>query len=248
MSGAASANPVADALSRRSGTGRYSSLLTMPISEEAEEAKRLVLRLDPEPLKTNGWGLFWTLGAFWMFVYSNDHTPVGDFRLMLDARSAPGEIFKTWQDVEEADDGSDSWSSVIVYRFRLPDGRELTGADRGYNRLRDDLANLEQALPAEVVYHPDDPSLNRLTDRGCHTFSGWLRHTLAFLIMPGVFFLPGILMIRNGAAAIYKANSSRTPVSTEVAGDDEEADWDEEELGELEVSPVEDDPPTRALS
>jgi hypothetical protein len=149
-----------------------------------------------DAFKTIAFGLLWLAGVAWMVASDSAPTPIGDLRLTLNGATTSGEIIETWQEVEDSDSGADSWSSGIAYRFRVPDGRQFVGVSRGSNPLRPDLANLNQPIPAEVQYHPDDPSLNRLSDD--EGLFGWLRRTAAFMILPGLLFFPGIFLLKQG--------------------------------------------------
>lgn len=156
-----------------------------------------------DALKTLAWGLLWTAGAVW-FVLNGLGSPVDDYRLMVHARTASGEIVDTWQEVEASDSGADSWFSGIAYRFRLPDGRLVEGGSRGTGPLAADLVNLKDPVPVEVEYHPDDPSLNRLKGDGSQSLGEWLRRFGLQGLLLTLFGAPGIALLRDGIRGLHK--------------------------------------------
>ena len=150
-------------------------------------------------LKRIAWGLVWMVCAtwFWLHLVGN---PIHDLRLMLWARTAPGHIVDTWEDVEDGDDGRAHWYHSAAYTFHLPDGREVsatTGSRSG--RLRPEFVDFEQPIPIEVEYDPTNPSISRLKGEGCQSLVEWLfRKVCLGGLMFVLFVSPGVQLIRDG--------------------------------------------------
>jgi hypothetical protein len=69
--------------------------------------------------------------------------PIHDLRLMRSAVTVPGEIIGASEETGETDYGKTIWSSIIAYRFRLPDGSEVIGSWHGSGRLPPELADFK---------------------------------------------------------------------------------------------------------
>ena len=162
-----------------------------------QDGTRPVSRRDA--VQTMAWGVVWLVGAA-CFVFYSFRDPLSDLRLMIYAKTAQGEIFDTFEDVQDGEDGRDHWDNAIAYRFRLPDGRTLQNVSRGSGRLRADLVDLKAPVPADVEYHPDNPTLNRLKGEDSGAVGGWLIRTTAFMFVLGMLCWPGIHLVRNGVA------------------------------------------------
>jgi hypothetical protein len=135
--------------------------------------------------------------------------PIHDLRLVLYAVTAPGEITETWEDVTDGDDGRAHWTHAVVYKFRLPDGREVIGTEHGSRRLLPELADLKKPVAADVEYDPSNPSINRLKGSGSQSLSGWFLRTAVALGLLAMFLAPGIQVFRDGLAEMRGVCSAR---------------------------------------
>jgi hypothetical protein len=99
---------------------------------------------DREALKSVAWGLVWVMGAVWFWLHLAG-SPIDDFRLMLYATTAQGQIVETWEDVGDRDDGGVDWFYSIAYTFKLPNGREVRSFSKGSGRLSAELADLKES-------------------------------------------------------------------------------------------------------
>lgn len=166
-----------------------------------------------EAFKTIAWGLGWVLGALslWLHLAGN---PIHDLRLVLHASTAPGHVIDTWEDVGDGDDGRAHFVHGIVYRFRLPDGREArgyTGTRSG--RLSAEWIDLKEPIPVDVEYDPSDPSINRLKGDGSQNFIDWLLRKVGLGGLLLILFVsPGVKLIRDGIQEL-RGNGERATSS-----------------------------------
>jgi hypothetical protein len=115
-----------------------------------------------------------------------------DLKLLLYARTAPGQITGSWEDAEDADSGGVNFHHGVSYVFRLPDGRSIEGGSMGSGRLRADLVDIKKPVPVIVEYLAETPSVNRLQGSGSRTFVGWtVQHLVGLALCAGLLF-PGI--------------------------------------------------------
>jgi hypothetical protein len=152
-----------------------------------------------EALKTMVWGFALVACAVWFWLHLTGN-PIHDLRLMIWARTAPGHVVDTWEDVEDGDDGRVQWTHGSTYTFRLPDGHEVeaaTGTRSG--RLRPEFAKLEKPLPVEVEYDPADPLISRLKGDGSQSLVEWILRKVGLGGLLLVLFMsPGVKLIFDG--------------------------------------------------
>ena len=157
-----------------------------------------------EALKTMVWGFAWVACAVWFWLHLAGN-PIHDLRLMIWARTAPGHVVDTWENVENGDDGRAQWFHGSTYTFRLPDGREVravTGTQSG--RLRPEFAKLEQPIPVEVEYDPVDPFISRLKGDGSQSIIEWiLRKVGVGGLLLALFIYPGGKLICDGVREFW---------------------------------------------
>lgn len=155
-------------------------------------------------------GLGLIVGAVWFWLYLVGN-PIHDLRLMLYAKTAPGQIIDTWEEPGDGDQGQTFWDSGCVYTFRLPDGREMRDVHTGQGRLRSEFRNLAHPVAVEVEYDPVDPSISRIKGDGSQSLVDWLLRKVGLGGLLLILFVsPGVKLIRDGVRR-FRAGSTKLP-------------------------------------
>lgn len=148
-------------------------------------------------MKTLICGLALLFGGAWLW-FALSGNPIHSLKLILRAKTAPGQIVDAHEDVGDNDRGGAVWFYWAVYRFTTPDGKLVTSRTpdcRG--RLPDELEDLDTPVPVEVEYDPQDPSISRIKGSGMQTVAGWL---LVEVLLGGavldLFMAPGFTLIK----------------------------------------------------
>ena len=146
----------------------------------------------------------------WLFWYFFVGNPFDELALIQRGRTVSGFIVDTWENAESGDSGGTQWFHAVIYKYRLPDGREFTRRTKERSgRLKDEFRVLTQPYPVEVEYLPDKPLVSRLKGDGSDSMFDWLwRNAGLGSVLLVVFLGPGIVMLRNGFRDIRKLHQS----------------------------------------
>jgi hypothetical protein len=145
--------------------------------------------------------VFWNFGA----------DLVNDFRLMVYARSTTGEVFDSFEDVQEGDDGRDDWFFSVAYRFKHPDGRVIQGSSGAGTRLPAQFADARQRpVPVDIEYLPNDPAINRLKGIGRRSIGNWFVRIGGLCVLIVLLALPGVRLVLDGISEWRAASIQST--------------------------------------
>lgn len=154
-------------------------------------------------------GMFW----FWHFLAGN---PFDDLALILKGHTVPGFVVDTWEDVESSETGA-HWFHGAVYTYRLSDGREFTQHTRiKSGRTKLEFTDINEPVPIEVEYLPDNPAVSRIKGDGSPTLFDWLWRKLGLGgILLVMFLAPGFAMLRDAAKKFveYRRASAEHPAT-----------------------------------
>lgn len=102
------------------------------------------------------------IAAAFYFVYSAAGNPYHEYLLVTKGVTTKGFITDAEEMVEDGDDGRTHISHYYSYTFKAPDGKELSAHGESQGRLPDELSDLSNPYPIEVVYLKSNPEINKI--------------------------------------------------------------------------------------
>ncbi len=102
------------------------------------------------------------IAAAFYFVYSVSGNPYHEYLLITKGVTTKGFITDAEEMVEDGDDGRAHFSHYYSYTFKAPDGKELSTQGESQGRLPDELSDLSNPYPIEVVYLNSNPEINKI--------------------------------------------------------------------------------------
>ena len=123
------------------------------------------------------------------FVFFEPIKSVGsDIALRMLGAHADALIISAEEEIDSDDSGRTLWFNWATYSFKTETGEVIYGKTNGTGRLRKDLIDIKEPVPAIVEYLPSSPSINRLrSNRDPIPIPGLLIRTLIALAVVGFF-------------------------------------------------------------
>ena len=178
---------------------------------ELKEVARMIQRMTLRSTVKELWGAMWPvlLAVLWVlfacwFVYNQTGNPLNDFALIRGAETAPGFIVDTWEDVLDDGHRGVRWYYGYEYRYHAADGREYSQVKHRSGQLKDEFSDLNEPVPIEVEYLPDNPSVSRIKGSGCQSVTEWLWRNVGRVILLAMLVAPSLVFFRNGFRDIKK--------------------------------------------
>jgi len=183
---------------------RKSTTLTL-----AEEWVTMNEQLKSAALSTLGGAVMCIVALwFWHYLIGN---PFDDLQLIRRGHTVQGFIVDTWENAEDDGAGRTQWSHGVVYKYRVPDGQEFTQRTKeSSGRLKPELQGLEQPVPVEVEYLPDNPAVSRIKGDGSPNIFDWLWRKIGLgTLFLALLLAPGLMILRTAVRDFKQYNRTR---------------------------------------
>jgi len=132
------------------------------------------------------------------FVYSAGGIPYHEYLLITKGITTRGFVIAADENAEDGDDGRAHFSYYYSYTFRLPDGREITSHGESQGRLPNELTDLSEPYPVNVVYIKTNPEINKIKNTISKNIGELLWRKIGLgLILLLAFLSIGFVLIKN---------------------------------------------------
>ena len=106
------------------------------------------------------------------------------------------------------------WDLLILSRVEDHGGDHISAQSlivEGSGQLKIEFSDLNEPVPIEVEYLPDDPSVSRIKGSGCQSVTEWLWRNVGLgIVLLAMLVAPSIVLFRQGFREIKKVTCRMT--------------------------------------